>query len=283
MYFSKNKNYFRFIIWFLTVALVTFGFGLSILWQAIQPHANLLSLASDQIILSFILIVCLVIILAIIAARYFRLSDNDLFAEQTSEIFKIINIFEKSLDTLSEINKDNADKISLLVTKVKQYQSTIKVNHRADVDIKNSIKRIGDKIDKTAQNTSIIDNLVKDSEQKSKSALDGLMSVKQLSTANQKLYFALDEYTEKVQIIAQRVESMADLARYLSLNATIEASKTTNSEEFSSLVNQIRQLNSVSQQAAISITGLTGDMQRQLKQTQQTSNNKLNETENYHR
>ncbi len=240
MYFSKNKNYFRFIIWFLTVALVTFGFGLSILWQAIQPHANLLSLASDQIILSFILIVCLVIILAIIAARYFRLSDNDLFAEQTSEIFKIINIFEKSLDTLSEINKDNADKISLLVTKVKQYQSTIKVNHRADVDIKNSIKRIGDKIDKTAQNTSIIDNLVKDSEQKSKSALDGLMSVKQLSTANQKLYFALDEYTEKVQIIAQRVESMADLARYLSLNATIEASKTTNSEEFSSLVNQIR-------------------------------------------
>ena len=92
MYFSKNKNYFRFIIWFLTVALVTFGFGLSILWQAIQPHANLLSLASDQIILSFILIVCLVIILAIIAARYFRLSDNDLFAEQTSEIFKIINI-----------------------------------------------------------------------------------------------------------------------------------------------------------------------------------------------
>ncbi|MBT7553085.1 methyl-accepting chemotaxis protein [bacterium] len=279
MYFSKNKNYFRFIIWFLTVALVTFGFGLSILWQAIQPHANLLSLASDQIILSFILIVCLVIILAIIAARYFRLSDNDLFAEQTSEIFKIINIFEKSLDTLSEINKDNADKISLLVTKVKQYQSTIKVNHRADVDIKNSIKRIGDKIDKTAQNTSIIDNLVKDSEQKSKSALDGLMSVKQLSTANQKLYFALDEYTEKVQIIAQRVESMADLARYLSLNATIEASKTTNSEEFSSLVNQIRQLNSVSQQAAISITGLTGDMQRQLKQTQQTSNNKLNETE----
>ncbi len=38
-------------------------------------------------------------------------------------------------------------------------------------------------------------------------------------------------------------------------------------------------MNSVSQQAAISITGLTGDMQRQLKQTQQTSNNKLNETE----
>ncbi|MBT4349478.1 hypothetical protein HOD19_01710 [bacterium] len=274
MYISKNKIYWRFIAWFLIVALLTTAIILAIFWSVIAKDLNLFYLAIDKIVLSLVFTIASVIILAIIAARKINLPNHGVVQEQIVEIRKIIKTFKKSLNNLSNINKDNKENIEVLSLNIKSCQTGFKVNNQTGTEIKSSIKQIANKINKTAQSTVMIDNLATNSENKSQSALDSLVVIKQLSTDNQKLYVALDAYTDKIQFIAQRVASMADLAHYLSLNTAVEAHKTADSEEFSSLVGQIRQLNSVGQQVAVNIQGLTEDMQRQLKQSQQRAVNK---------
>ena len=279
MRIAETKIYIKFIAWFLFVAILPIIVLLVAILKSDPNNSIFQQAVGNNLLASIFFTLALVFVLALIVARHFSKLITRPVQVSVTDLLKVVNTLTKSMDNLVAANKDNKEIAKFLVARAKQQQQGLKSGNKAVAEIVQSLDQISSKTDKTTQNAFGIDKLVDDSEQKAQSALSGLVVVKQLSTENQKLNAALDDYANKVQVVAQRVESMADVAKYLSLNATIEANKTVISDEFSGLVNQIRQLNIISQQAAVSIKDLMTDMQRQLKQNKEASAYELQETD----
>ncbi|MDP2812708.1 MAG: hypothetical protein Q8O32_03375, partial [bacterium] len=138
---------------------------------------------------------------------------------------------------------------------------------------------ISSKTQSASTYTQNIDKLASSGSQKSQSAVTSLVAIRNLATENQKLSQALDHYASKVKDLASRMATLSDIAKFLSLNVSIEAGKTSFSEEFSGLVSQIRELNISTEQAAVSIHSLAADMQRQIEQARQSSVYEWEETD----
>jgi methyl-accepting chemotaxis protein len=279
MLIAETKIYLKFIVWFLFVAILPIIVLLIAIFRSDPNNPIFQEIFSNNFLASIFFTLALVFILALLVARRFSKLITRPVQISVADLLKVVNTLKKTMNNLVVVNKNNKEVAKFLVASAKKEQLGLKSGNKAVEEIAQSLHQITNKIDKTTQNTFGIDKLVDDSEQRAQAALSGLVAVKQLSTENQKLNAALDGYADKIQIIAQRVESMADVAKYLSLNATIEANKTVISEEFNGLVNQIRQLNIISQQAATSIKDLMADMQRQLKQTKAASAYEIQETD----
>ena len=279
MLIAETKIYLKFIVWFLFVAILPIIVLLIAIFRSDPNNPIFQEIFSNNFLASIFFTLALVFILALLVARRFSKLITRPVQISVADLLKVVNTLKKTINNLVVVNKNNKEVAKFLVASAKKEQLGLKSGNKAVEEIAQSLHQITNKIDKTTQNTFGIDKLVDDSEQRAQAALSGLVAVKQLSTENQKLNAALDGYADKIQIIAQRVESMADVAKYLSLNATIEANKTVISEEFNGLVNQIRQLNIISQQAATSIKDLMADMQRQLKQTKAASAYEIQETD----
>lgn len=279
MRLAETKIYLKFIYWFLLAAILPMALLFFALFK-LQPDNIIFHNAFlNNVLFSVFSTSALVLILAMAAARRFSYLITKPVKVSLDDFSKVINTLEKSMVNLAEANKTNRQIALSLFTKAKSQQKGVNSGYKAIFNIVQSLEQINQKISITEENTKQIDNLVDESGQKAEKALSSLVAVKHLSTENQKLTQALSSYADQVSQVAERVSFMANEARFLTLNASIEASKTNASLEFQALVHQIRQLNVISQEAALGIQKFVENMQAQIKQTKQAASYELKETD----
>jgi len=275
----ETKIYLRFISWFVLVSLLPL-LALFVAVYIFSPEQFLsASLELKQAILFAIFVsLALVLILSLIATR--RLSKSVTYPVHISvlELSKVVTELFKSVEKLLAISNQNSELSQFLITSSQNQDKGLKEGTKSVDDIVKSLNKIAKKTKASAKRTSDINILATDGQAKSQQALDSLNQVKNLVTDNQKLSQALDNYAQDVKDIANRVATLAETAKFLSLNASIEASKNSFSEDFSSLVSQIRELNITSEQAASAITALADNMQKQIEESRESSVNQWEET-----
>lgn len=268
----ETKIYLKFILWFIGVSILPLMVLLLALYRAGQSN-RVLALGSlpGSVWVGIFLSLALVLLLSLLATR--RLSKNITSPVQASvaELLKVVNLLLKSIQNLSSISQTNNQISQVLTITSQQQQTGLKAGSKSLVEMALALDKIAQKTKVAAQDTAKADILAKEGAAKSEKALASLAAVKNLLTENQKLSQALQEYATQVGDIAKRVEVLADTAKFFSLNMSIEANKAAVSEEFSSLVSQLRELNSISEQAATSIQGLSRNMQRQIEQSKQSA------------
>lgn len=275
----ETKIYLKFISWFILVSLLPLAI-LFILIRIFTPHVNLLE---NQEVFSAILIgvfvsIAFIFILSLIATRRLSKLITDPIQESAFDLSQVVEDLSNSVDNLSDISANNSEISEFLISSSKQQQAGLKSGNQAVASMARSLNNIVTKTKVSATQASDINKLASQSEDKSKIALDSLVSVKNLVTENQKLSHALEAYTKKVKNIAERVEVLADTAKFLSLNASIRANRASSGDNFSGLVSQIRELNTTSEQAANSIQSLVVEMQRQIEQARESSQSEWEET-----
>ena len=277
---AETKIYLKFIFWFVAVSLLPIALLFLIIYGFSPDNSVLLDPGLQKtVLISVFISIALIFILSLIATR--RLSNLITKPIQISvgELSKVVDDLFKSIQNLSDISQNNSELSQFLIDSSQTQQSGLKTGAKAVSEMVQSLDQIARKTKVSAQNTQKIDVLAAEGSAKSNVALDSLVVVKQLVTENQKLSQALDAYAFKVKDIAKHVEILADTAKFISLNVSIEANKTAFSENFSSLIAQIRELNITSEQAATSIQSLAGDMQRQIEQAKQSSVHEWQQTD----
>ncbi len=281
MKIAETKIYLKFIVWFVLVSVLPLFLLFALIFQFdLQRTASIFASAgADVVIFGFLVTLALILILAMVAAKLMAKSINNPVQISVNNLIKVVNSLSKSISNLAEISKNNRQAIKTLTVSTNSQLQNLKSNHKLITKIAGLLSETTDRVNLASKSTANIDALADEGETKAKVGLNSLVAIKLLSTENQKLNQALNDYAQQVAVIAGRVSSLADLAKYLSVNATIEANKSNISEEFSALVSQIRELNVISQQAADSISQLTQDMQRQFEQTKQSSRHELKETD----
>lgn len=272
MKITETKIYLKFISWFIAVSLLPLLILFIIIYLFDSNRTILNSPELFRAILIGVLAsIAFVFLLSLLATKYLTKLITKPIKTSVQELSKVVDSLFKSVQNLSEIGNNNSEISKFLLTNSQEQQKGLKKGSNAVVEMVQSLNKIAIKTKTTAKDASKIDSLAEESTAKSNIALDGLVTIKHLATENQKLSQALNSYAHNVKEIAQRVEMLAETAKFLSLNVSIEASKTSFSEDFSGLVSQIRELNVTSEQAANSIQTLAEDMQRQIKQAKDAS------------
>jgi len=279
MRLAETKMYLKFIFWFLLAAILPIVLLFFTLFQFQPDNVIFHNAFLNNVLFGVFSTSALVLVLSLAAARRFSYLITKPVQVSLDDFAKVINTLEKSMLNLAQANKTNRQIASSLFAKAKSQQKGANQGYKAIYDIGQSLEQINQKINATQVSTKQIDVLVDESGQRAEKALSSLVAVKHLSTENQKLTQALSSYADQVSQVAERVESMANEARFLSLNASIEAAKTNTSLEFQALVHQIRQLNAISQEAALGIQKFADNMQNQLKATKQAATYELKETD----
>ncbi len=269
---TETKIYLKFIFWFLAVSLLPIVVLFALIYLFVPDTAILKEPELYKPILIGIFVsIAFVFLLSLLATRRLSKLITKPIQVSVEELSKVVEALLKSVQDLSEIGQNNSEISQFLLTSSQEQQKGLKTGTKAVAEMVQSLNKITRKTKASAKDATKIDELAGQSTKKSELALDSLVAVKQLATENQKLSQALDTYANHVKDIARRVEILADTAKFLSLNVSIEAGKTSFSEDFSSLVSQIRELNITSEQAANSIQSLAGNMQRQIKQAKESS------------
>ncbi|MBT6691336.1 methyl-accepting chemotaxis protein [Candidatus Parcubacteria bacterium] len=269
---AETKIYLKFISWFVAVSLLPIALLFLIIYTFSPDSSVLLDPELQKIILVSVFIsIALIFILSLAATRHLSRLITKPIQGSMGELSKVVDELFKSIQDLSDVSQNNSELSQFLIHSSQAQQKGLKTGTKVVSEMVQSLDQIARKTKVSARNTKKIADLANEGGVKSNVALDSLVVVKQLSTENQKLSQALDAYAFKVKDIAKRVGILAETAKFLSLNVSIEANKTSFSENFSSLISQIRELNVTSEQAANSIQGLAGDMQRQIEQSKQSS------------
>jgi len=270
---AETKIYLRFIFWFVLVSLLPLLTLFLVIYFTDKQTAQLLNNPEIMraILLGIFISLALVFLLSLIATRFLSRIVVRPIRQSLSDLLKVVDGLSNSVQNLSDISQNDSDISQDILVSAQNQQKGLKTGQKAVAEIVQSLDQITTKTKSTARSTANIDKLASDSGSKSQAALDSLVAVKHLVTENQKLSQALDVYAKKVADITNRVEVLAETAKFLSLNVSIEANKSSFGGEFSSLVSQIRELNITSQQAANSIQALVSDMSRQIEQAKQSS------------
>jgi methyl-accepting chemotaxis protein len=279
MIFAETKIYLKFILWFFLAAILPLTLLFFSLFKLQPDNIIFHSAFLNQILFSVFSTSALVLILAMVAARRFSYLITKPVEISLKDLSKVISSLEKSMLSLAQANQSNRQIAAILFAKAKGQQKGVNGGYKSISEIDNSLSQINQKIQATQANTKKIDSLVDESGQKAELALSSLVAIKHLSTENQKLTQALSSYADQVAQVAYRVEMMAEESKFLTLNASIEASKSDASLEFQALVHQIRQVNVISQEAALGIKDFAANMQTQLKQSTKTASYELKETD----
>lgn len=272
MKIAETKIYIKFVSWFILVSALP----LAILFLIIYIYfPNTFSQANESLIRAVLvgLFVSLaaVLSLSLLAARRLARSITKPIFKVVEKINTIVTPLSKSVDSLSHLTAKNKEVSAFLLNTSRDQQKDIKSGNLAISQIVKLFSTISHSSTSAAADLSNIDTLAEQGSDKSQKALASLSFIKQLSTDNQKLSQAIENYNREVKAIATRMESLAETVKYLSLNISIEANKSSFGEDFSSLVSQIRELNISSQQAALSIGVLAQKMQEQIQKSQQSS------------
>ena len=275
-----TKIYLRFISWFIGVSLLPLII-LFLIIQVFDPQNTILSNESlnRAVLIGLFISLAFILFLSLIATRYLSKLITKPIKIAVRELSKVVHNLAESIESISYISSDNKDISDYIVQSSKKQSQGLISGHQAVREMVQSLNRIFKKTSSTEKKTGQINDLSKKSKKQSTIALDNMNIIRQLNTENAVLNQALESYTSEVEEIAQRVASLSETARFLSLNASIEAHKSNEeNEEFSSLVSQIRELNIISEQAAISIQDLVNNMQEQIELNKQSSLTEKKET-----
>ena len=268
----ETKIYLKIILWFLLVALLPLAvlLGSFAVSEQYRIFFQMGSLPANVLIGTFVSL-AMVFGLSMIATR--RLSKNITAPVQNSvkELSKVVNLLLNSIQGLSDISQTNNQISQFLTSSSQQQQSGLKSGSQSLSKMTRSLVEITHKTGAVTASVSKANKLAEEGKAQSENALTSLSAVKNLLTDTQKLSQALDHYAQQVTEIAKRVEAVAETTKFFSLNMSIEAKKTSCSEEFIGLVTQIRDLNNISEQAASSIQMLAQDMRRQIDQSKQSA------------
>jgi len=269
----ETKIYLKFISWFVLVSLLPLVILFVVIYFTDKNSSQLLGNPEilRSILLGIFISLAFVFFLSLLATRYLSKIVSHPIQASLKELMQVVDELSKSVQNLSDISQNDSDISQDLLASSQEQEAGLKSGQKAVSQIVKSLDEIATKAKDSAKSTASIDKLASDSGSKSQAALDSLVAVKNLVTENQKLSQALDNYAHKVTDIAKRVEVLAETAKFLGLNVSIEANKTAFGEQFSNLVSQIRELNITSQQAANSIQSLVSDMSRQIEQAKQSS------------
>ncbi len=276
----ETKIYLRFISWFIGVSLLPLII-LFLIIQVFDPQNTILSNESlnRAVLIGLFISLAFILFLSLIATRYLSKLITKPIKIAVRELSKVVHNLAESIESISYISSDNKDISDYIVQSSKKQSQGLISGHQAVREMVQSLNRIFKKTSSTEKKTGQINDLSKKSKKQSTIALDNMNIIRQLNTENAVLNQALESYTSEVEEIAQRVASLSETARFLSLNASIEVHKSNEeNEEFSSLVSQIRELNIISEQAAISIQDLVNNMQEQIELNKQSSLTEKKET-----
>ncbi|RJQ35650.1 hypothetical protein C4566_00240 [Candidatus Parcubacteria bacterium] len=273
MKIAETKIYIKFIFWFVLVSLLPLIVLFVVIYLTDKDLAQLLNDPEilRSILLGIFISLAFVFLLSLLATRYLSKVVANPIQLSLKELLLVVEELSKSIQNLSDISQNDSSVSQDLLTSSQEQEQGLKTGQKAVAQMVKSLNEIAVKAKSSAKDTANIDKLASDSGTKSQAALNSLAAVKHLVTENQKLSQALDVYAHKVTDIAKRVEVLAETAKFLSLNVSIEANKTSFGGQFSNLVSQIRELNITSQQAATSIQALVSDMSRQIEQAKQAS------------
>jgi methyl-accepting chemotaxis protein len=279
----ETKIYIRFISWFITVSLLPIAsLFIAVYFFNRELFYSVFSQPSETrttIFFGIFIAGALVLLLSLVATRLLSKSITRPIQSSVFKLSKVVDDLFKSLQNLSELSNNSSELSQFLLSSSKAQQKGLKSGTKAVGDISNSISQIAAKTKSAASKATSVNKLASESNDRSQEVLDSLVVVKQLLTENQKLSQALDKYTQDVNKIASRVGSLAETAKFISLNVSIEASKSSFSEDFSSLVAQIRELNIISEQATQAITSLSSSMHKQIEQGRHSSDYQWKETD----
>lgn len=276
----ETKIYLRFISWFITVAFLPLA-ALFLSLYLFNPDllGSVFLKTRDAILFATFISLALVLLLSLLATRLLSKSITKPIQTSVLELSKVVGELFQTVQNLSEISQNNSELSQFLIDSSKTQKNGLKTGSKAILAMANSLSQVAQKTKLAASKSKDIDKLAGDSESKSKEALGSLTVVKELLTENQKLSHALNQYASDVKNVASRVADLAEIARFLSLNVSIEASKNSFSDDFSDLVSQIRELNITSEQAAGAIGTLASNMQRQIEQASDSSQHQWQETD----
>jgi methyl-accepting chemotaxis protein len=264
---AETRIYIKFIAWFLVVSLLPLLVLFVIVYIFHPEFVNLINLDLQRaLLIGVFLSLASVFFLSLIATRHLARSIANPIEVSVKELAVVADNLFKSVQNITEISQTNSEVSQFLLASSQKQQSGLKLGGQAVASMVKSLNQIVVKTEISSTDTKKINSLAKEGGDKSNTAISSLVAIKNLVTENQKLSQALDQYTNQVKAIAKRVEVLAEESKLLSLNVSIEASKSSFSDDFSSLISQIRELNLNSEQAASSIQGLAGDMQRQIQQ-----------------
>jgi len=269
----ETKIYLIFISWFIGVSLLPLVI-LFIIIQIFDPSKTIFAneILNRAVLIGLFISLSFILLLSLIATRYLSKLITKPIKIAVSELSKVVSTLTESIYSISYISDNNKEISDYILSISKKQNKGLISGHKAVKEMVKSLNRIFKKTSLTAKKTSQINELSKKGNKKSNIALDNMNIIKQLNTENEVLNQSLESYTHEVEEIAQRVASLSETARFLSLNASIEANKTKEeNEEFSGLVSQIRELNIISEQAAISIQDLVDNMQHQIELNKQSS------------
>jgi len=278
----ETKIYLRFIAWFVIVALLPLAsLFIVVYFFNNELFYSIFSQTSETrvaILFATFISLALVLLVSLIATKLLAISITKPIKVSVLELSKVVGDLFKIIQNLSAISQNNSELSKSLLDSSQTQQQGLKTGSRAVLDMAKSLNQVAQKTQLAATKTHKIDELASDSDHKSKEALNSLVVVKQLLTENQKLSQALDQYAGDVKNVASRVVVLSETAKFLSLNVSIEASKSSFNEDFSDLVAQIRELNIISKQAAEAINTLASNMQRQIEQVSDSSDYQWQET-----
>lgn len=275
----ETKIYLRFLSWFIAVAFLPLASLFILIYFFDQElFKSLFSDARDTVLFAIFVSLSIVLLLSLVATRLLSRSVTRPIKISVDELSKVVAELFKTIQDLSEISQNSSELSQNLLDNSHSQQAGLKKGNQAVLEINKSLKQVADKTKITATKSRSVDKLAADSDIKSKEALESLSMVKQLLTENQKLSHALNQYAQDVQNISSRVVALADTSKFISLNVSIEANKSSISSDFSDLVSQIRELNVVSEHAAEAIATVAASMRKQIEQVSDSSHYQWEET-----
>ena len=269
----ETKIYLRFISWFIGVSVLP----LIILFIIIYFFDSNKSIFSNEMLNRAVLIgifisLSFTLLLSLIATRYLSKLVTKPIKIAVIELNKVVATLTESIQNILYISDNNKEVSDYILKSSKDQNKGLIKGHKAVKIMLKSLNKIFNRTSISRKNAEKINKSSKIGKKQSNIALDNMNIIKQLNTENEVLNQSLKSYTSEVGEIAQKVVSLSETARFLSLNASIEANKTKEyNEEFTGLVNQIRELNIISQQAALGIQDLANNMQKQIDLNKKTS------------
>jgi len=269
----ETKIYLRFISWFIGVSVLP----LIILFIIIYFFDSNKSIFSNEMLNRAVLIgifisLSFTLLLSLIATRYLSKLVTKPIKIAVIELNKVVATLTESIQNILYISDNNKEVSDYILKSSKDQNKGLIKGHKAVKIMLKSLNKIFNRTSISRKNAEKINKSSKIGKKQSNIALDNMNIIKQLNTENEVLNQSLKSYTSEVEEIAQKVVSLSETARFLSLNASIEANKTKEyNEEFTGLVNQIRELNIISEQAALGIQDLANNMQKQIDLNKKTS------------
>lgn len=138
--------------------------------------------------------------------------------------------------------------------------------------IVSSLADIGKQTQVAAKNVTLIDQLAVRSENEAKDERSSLSSIKRLSTSHEVLLETLAHYSAKVDGIAVDVGRISVATQYLSLNAAVEANKSSeHGRGLSGLVSEVGRLALATREASMKINELVASIQAELSRSKESA------------